>query len=131
MRSFGHPAFEEGDFLGVELLARVDRRHANRIIFRRDTLDQLAGFELAGDNRESPPQIRFGAFFIVQTKIAQPLRLVGPMAGVALVGKDGPDVAVEIDRRAGLVLGRGGCGTGGEKGEQSCAKGSVETYSAR
>src|SRR5690242_20400254 len=62
-----------------------------------------------------PAQIGPGAGFGIEPEFALALGLVGPMASVAAVGEDRPDVAIEFDAR-----GRGRANTRGRHTTPHC-----------
>src|SRR4051812_9726871 len=95
------PIDEAPDLLGRQLLAVLGRRHDLVRVFGADSLDQLALVGLAPDDREVAAEVGERPFLGVEPKRladAFPLAGVGAVAGIAAVGEDRPDLAVEVDR---------------------------------
>ena len=84
---------------------RIRRRHDIVRVRRDDALPELALIEIARDDRGSAlGGLLEEAFLRIKTQVRLARLGVGAMAGGAVVGEDGPDVAVEAD------LGLGGVG---------------------
>ena len=49
-----------------------------------------------GTDGETPTEVLFGVGFDVEAQLGQPPRLIRPVARIAFVGKDRPDIAVEL-----------------------------------
>ena len=102
-----NPAGQQVDLPARQFLARIDRRHPESFLLGGDSPDELALFRVSGDDgpmaRVQPPQ---GGILEVEAQSGHALVLIGPVAGVAVVGEDGTNVAVEVERRAFLGSGR-------------------------
>ena len=96
--AFGHPLAQRLDLGGGEFQAGIDGRHALGLVLRSDSPDHLAGGGIPFDDGAPPTQVRLGSRFTIEAQRNFFGGGVGCMAVVALVGKDGPDVAVEFDR---------------------------------
>jgi len=105
-RAFGDPAFEQGLLLFIEVFLGVRRGH---LLIGVGVEDAAVQFALAGLSGDEGRRDAFGeqAFVRVEPELGLALLFIGAVAGVALVGKDGPDVAVELD---GFGLGAEVCG---------------------
>ena len=89
-RPLCHPAFQQVDLAIAQLRKpRPGRRHAARLVFARDTADDLAGLRIARDD------IRLRGGLHIQPQLAFARRPVRAVAGVAALGEDRSDVAVE------------------------------------
>src|SRR5207245_9434208 len=111
-RALLDPAADERDLAGVEPVGGPDWRHAHRGIRGCDAADHFAGRRIARHDSEMAAQILFRSGFGVKPQLALSISLVRPVAGVALVGKDRPDVAVELDLlRLGPALCQAQCRT--------------------
>ena len=115
-RAFFHPALEQIDLRGLERLVLLRRRHDVVFVGRGDAADQLALFQRTRHHRDFT-RLRLAKRHVlhVEPQFALALVRVRPVAGVAVLGKDRTDVAVEIELRRGeFRAGRGG----GEREEQ-------------
>ena len=65
----------------------------------RDPADEFAPVRIAGENGKVIVELRLRARLHVEAEIGLAVRLVGPVAGVADVRKNRPNVAVELDGR--------------------------------
>ncbi len=128
VRAMGDPLAKQGDLLGLELLAGLDRRHHVVLVGMGDAADQFALGGLAGDDGESAGLGGLeGVGLEVEAELGLALALVRAVAGEAVLGKDGADVAVEINR-----AGRGGRrGGGGKGGPEQQSKREREKYFQR
>ena len=111
------PAGEDFDLFRGERLVRDLGRHPPERVGVRDALDQETRRGVAGNDRwiARPVAAPGGrpraerAVPGVEPQVGLARRLVGPVAGEAVVGEDRPDVALEVDRGRRLG-GRGGQG---------------------
>jgi hypothetical protein len=62
--------------------------------------DEFAFRRLCRNDGEMPPEVGLRAGFDIEPQPAFPLALIRPKAGIALIGKYGAYVAVELDRRS-------------------------------
>ena len=113
LRALHDPAAQQVHLRGGQLLARLGGRHVV-VVFRRECDDgeQAALLRLACDEGK-PAGIKFleRVFLQVQAQAGLAFVLVRAVAGVAVLGKDGADVAPEIDRqRSGRCSRTGGNG---------------------
>ncbi len=97
LRPLRDPSAEERDLLRVQRLPELRRRHDLVGIAGGDAADQLAVIDPGGDDRRAALAIAERVFFPVEPQIGFPRLLVGPVAGVAVLGQDRPDLAVEVD----------------------------------
>ena len=84
-----------------------------------DALIEPAGVRVARDDDLVAATVGKGSLFGVEAQSGLALGFVRPMAGETLVGKDGSDVAIEIDRGrgfAGMQAGDGEKRYGGKSG---------------
>ena len=84
-----------------------------------DALIEPAGGRVTGDDDHVAAAVGEGSLSGVEAQSRLTLSFVRPMAGETLVGKDGTDVAIEIDRGwgfAGLQAGNGEKRCGGKPG---------------
>ncbi len=102
-RSRLDPPREQLLLLGRERLLRMRRRHDHAGIGGVDPDDHFTGRRVAGHDRPHPAREPAGCL-LGRVEPQARLLLSRPVAGVAVFGKDRPDVAVEPKRRLG------GCG---------------------
>ena len=97
-RAFGDPALEGIYLLRRKSFAGFERRHAVVFVLGRDTRDQGTLVRFAGDDGVVAG-FQFGesAVLLVEAQAGFAFVGIGAVAGVAVVGKDGADVAVEIN----------------------------------
>jgi len=69
-------------------------------IFGGDAAIHFACGRIAWDDRRGLPVNLLGVGFGVQTEIHFAIGLVGTVTQEASIGKNGPDVAAELDRRS-------------------------------
>ena len=93
-----NPAAQQLNLPRRELSSRLGGRHAVVGIARGDAPDEFALRRIAGDDGEVIVELRLRAGFEVEAEAGLALGLVRAVALEAGVGKDGPDVAVELDR---------------------------------
>jgi len=99
LRAFRHPLAQGRDFRGAQRQTGGRGRHPHRRLRCRGALDQAARLRVAFDDRATAAaQIRFRGLLAVQAKGNMFRSRVGAVADVAFVGKDRPDVAIELDR---------------------------------
>ena len=110
--SLGDPSLEEILLSGRQLLVGVWRRHQVVFVCRENPVDQGTGVRFAGDKRLH--RQRFLAN--VETQICLPMFGVGTVAVEAVVGKDRPDVAIELHRVSRRRLG------GEDKADEQAAR---------
>ena len=92
------PTFDERDLILREHLVELGGRHVIVGVFREESLHHFALFRMSGqDGRLAGFAAFAGGVQGVQAQLALHLVLVRPVAGVAGVGEDRPDVAVELD----------------------------------
>ena len=97
-----HPRLQQLDFLRRKFPARLWRRHQIVLVARLDPLHQRALFRMPRHQRRPVIQRRARALLRVQPQAAAavlpalPLGLIRPMAFVADIGKDRPDIPLEI-----------------------------------
>ena len=103
-RALFNPTADQADLTISQLVAaHVGGRHAQGGIIGNDAAVDFALRRVTRHDCFAPlAQIDLRAIFRVKSQFAFAIRSIGPMAGVALVGKDGPNVAVELD---GGILG--------------------------
>ena len=77
--------------------ARIRGGHAPGQVHRSHAPDEFAPGDIPGDNGEMPPKVTFGPRFGIQPQLACALALIRAVTGVALIGENRPDFAVEID----------------------------------
>ena len=85
-----------------------------------DPLVELAVIQLARDDRPAALALGEGLLLDVQAEVSFSLPLVRPMTGETFVGKNGADIAVELDGGLGRKL-RGDGEKHPDKG-QGCSK---------
>ena len=102
------PQADEIDLLFVELEPGVGRGHAESLLLGGDALEHLAPVRIAGEDGPVSAQVGEGSLPGVEAQLGGAGRLVGPVAGVAAVGQEGTDVAVELHRRLPGTLRPGG-----------------------
>ena len=117
--SGGDPAREQIFLLGRERLLRMRRRHHHVGIGGGDPGDDFARGQIAGDNRAST------TFKLLRRMLclveSQPgLLAAGPVAGVAVLGEERPDVAVKPEPPPGRLGRRGRNGAQREQRGQQC-----------
>ena len=56
---------------------------------------------VTGDAREDFACRQLGLIFLIEPQVGLPLRAIGPVAGKTILGENGADVAIEIDREHG------------------------------
>ena len=79
-------------------------------------MDQLALGQVAGhDGKTAVLQRLEGAFFAVEAQMGFALVFIRAVAGVAVLGKDRPNLAVKVDGRS--LLGRANPAHGGQQSE--------------
>ena len=93
------PPCEQVDF-GILQLRRSGprRRHASRRVGRTNPADHLTGARLARHNRKVAPEIAFCEVLQVEAQLTLAFTIVGAVAGKTVLGKDGANVAVELNR---------------------------------
>src|SRR5262245_53333134 len=96
------PPPQQVDLRGGQGLAEPARAHAPALPRGGDSAVELAGGRAAG-HRGAAARVQFGqgAVLAVEAETGLAPRLVRPVAGVAVVREDGPDVPVEIDLSGG------------------------------
>ena len=68
------------------------------LVFGGDQLDEFALSRFAGNDREVAGLEFFeGLFLDVEPQAGLPFAFVGAMTGIAVLGKDGPYIAIEIN----------------------------------
>ena len=102
------PKADELDLLLVQLEPGVGRGHAQGFLPGGDSLEHLAPVRIAGGDSPVSAQVGEGALLGVEAQLVDAGRLVGPVAGVAAVGQERADVAVELHRRLLGTLRPGG-----------------------
>ena len=105
-RSLFYPAADEGDLLNRQLAAGVGRRHADVFIGRGDALEQRAARRIARNDHQAAVVPAEGVCPLIEPKAGLALGVIRTVAGVARVGKEGTDVAIEIDRYGSRLPGR-------------------------
>src|SRR5271156_3287182 len=92
LRTLLHPPAQCLDLTRAELVAPfIGRGHPCSRVVRCDALDQFARGRIArNDNRLS-------SIFLIKAEPGFALSRIGSVAGVTLVGQDGPHVAIELD----------------------------------
>ena len=98
-RTLFNPAANQADLTIRQLVAtHISRRHAQRGIIRSHTPVDFAVLRVACDyGFAAIAQVDLRAVFRVKSQFAFTIRGIGAVAGVALVGEDGANVAVELD----------------------------------
>ena len=119
LRPFLDPAHQQGFLAGTESQVAFRRRHDHFGVFREDAAYQFTLCRGTGYHGGASGLRELGVqpVFLVQAQPRLPALLVGPVAGVAAVAQDGPDVLVEIHvGRQLLQFQRNGIGYGGAAG---------------
>jgi len=93
------PAADQVDLRCRERLARFGGRHPLFGIGGYDSLIKFALREIGWNERVMTTEVGTGSRFGVQSQIGLALRLIGPVALIADIGKNRPDVAIEFDAR--------------------------------
>ncbi len=107
--ALGDPASEDVDLLRLQArLVRLRRRHHLVGVLTEDACDEVAAPRVARHDRAHAVVLRRGAFEGVETEVGLAVRLVRAVAGEAVLGEDGEDVAAEAH----------GLGAAREGGEQ-------------
>ena len=96
--ALGDPVADQADFALAQRYAGVDGGHAQRLVLRGDAPHHLALAGIAGHDGEVAAQICLGAGLVIESQLALAIALVGAVAGIALVGENRPDVAIEFHR---------------------------------
>ena len=92
LRPLLYPSAQRLDLTRAELVAPlISRRHSDRWVVRCDALDQFARGRIARNDN------RLGSIFLIKAELGFALSRIGSVAGVTLVGQDGPDIAIELD----------------------------------
>src|SRR5262249_50684462 len=107
-RSLLNPASQEHDLFCAEAYAMLLRRHALGLVACCYSPVQLAVLGLARNENAPAAQIRERSLLGVQSQVRLAASLVGTVAGETGVGKDGPDVAIELHARRSLSWGERG-----------------------
>ena len=111
--AFVDPAFEGFDLRGGEFFVGFGWGHDFVLVGGEGAVDDGAGLGVAGFDGESAVDGGVGAFGSVEAEVGLAFFGVEAVAGEAVVGEDGADVAVEVE---------GACGVGGageqEEGEE-------------
>ena len=94
------PSLNQIDFGGRQCAAGGHGRHAPGGFGGGDPPDHLALRDVAGHDGKASAEVLLGVGLDVEAQLRPPARLVRAVAGVALIGKNRPDVAVELDRPA-------------------------------
>ena len=102
------PQADEFDLLFVQFEPGVGRGHAEGFLTGGNSLEHLAPVRVAGDDGAVSAQVGEGSLLGIEAQLGGAGRLVGPVAGVAAVGQEGTDVAVELHRRLLGTLRPGG-----------------------
>jgi hypothetical protein len=114
------PAFHERHLFLGEHLVELRGRHVFVRVVGAEPLHHLALFRMTGHDRRLAGFAAFaGGLERVEAELALDLVLVGTVAGVAGVGEDGPDVAIELHLLGGL---RGSDEEGAGEGEKGTGK---------
>ncbi len=117
--ALGDPGADGFDLEGREFVVGVDRRHPLFGVGGGEAVHDLAAGRVAGDDgRGGAVAGGVSAFGGVEPQFRFPARGVGPVAGVAVLRKDGADVVVEIDLAQCGCLVRGGGRRGGSAAEE-------------
>ena len=90
------PPFKNIDLLGRQLAGELGGWHAFDIVGAGDPLKQLAVRQVGRDNRAAAVMVGPGTRFGVQAQFRLALLLVGAVALKAVIGQDGPHIAVEF-----------------------------------
>src|SRR5205823_4602447 len=101
----GDPLLERVDLPGAERVLGPRRRHDVLVRMRGDALDEDALVRLAGDDGWPRLAAAQGRVALVQTQLALAVLLVHAVAVEAMLRENGPDVAIEGERRR-LRVGR-------------------------
>ena len=81
--------------------AGLARRHAGGGRGGADAGEQAALGGIAGDDDAVGSAVGEQACFGIEAEVGHAVLVVGTVTGEAVVGEDGPHVAIEIDLRAG------------------------------
>ena len=124
--ALGDPATERFNLLGGQVLVRLRRRHAVLFVRRDQTGDELALIRLPRDDHGVASAIQRGVRGVVEPQPALAVVGVLTVAVEAVFGKDGANVAVELQLRGGR-----GCGGGRDRqgDQQRCDKAGGEARS--
>ena len=95
------PTPDRFDLVGRQRFVRVGRRHPHEFVLRNQPLIDLAGLQIARNDRTLP---RVGhvqrALPLVQAEATLPRIAVRTVAGIALVGQDRANIPVKLDHPA-------------------------------
>jgi len=102
LRALGNPAAEDFFLRGSERRTRLRRRHVLFRVVGRDAIDQFARLGIARHDG----LLGDGDLALVEAELGFALAGVRAVAGEAVIGEDGADVAVEFDAGGGVILRR-------------------------
>ena len=105
--ALGDPAADEFDLRRRDLAVGFGRRHLLVRIVREQSLEHLALFRFAGDDRRDAVVGLHGFIADVETEVRLTMLRVLAVAVEAVLRKDRPDVAVEADVFRGEPAGHG------------------------
>jgi hypothetical protein len=92
LRALLYPSAQRLDLTRAELVAAlISRGHSDRWVVRCNALDQFARGRIARNDN------RLGSIFLIKAELGFALSRIGSVAGVTLVGQDGPHIAIELD----------------------------------
>ena len=124
-RALGDPGLEQGQLFGGNRLMLLRRRHDLLGVLRFDALDERAQLGLAGHDRDVAFPVGLRGGLVVEAQLGLARLLVGSVAGDAVLGEDGTDLAAEADGLGGVDQGQAEqgqeCGTQSHEGERGLA----------
>ena len=110
-----NPLFEGCDLLLCQFVVRIGRRHFFIRIVGGDAVDEFTVREVAGSNSGGATlQFPVRICLAIQPQVSLACGAIGSVALVAVVGKDGANVAIEAEWR-----GTGDRGEGQNEGQRS------------
>lgn len=108
--AFIDPAAHQLDLFLVERSIEKWRRHPLGLVGCANPLVKFATRRLSWRQNLVAASIGEHALFGVEPQISHALFFIGTMAGKTVVGENGADLAIEIDRFCGRFSGRCECG---------------------
>ena len=96
------PFSQSGDLFLRKRLAKLGGRHPLVFVGTRHSANQFARFRFAWhDRNRAGLQFAGRDFGIIEPQAGFAFSVVGTVAGIAFVGQNRPDVAIEVDRLLG------------------------------
>ena len=102
LAAFLDPLLERLDLFRRELAMRIGGRHFFIRVIGGDAIDEFALVRVPGTMARAPPfNFRARIRLAIQPQLRLARGAVRPVALIAVIGKNGPDVAIETQRRGG------------------------------